>query len=78
MNSMLSNLVSVTSDGDVLWQAEYPTNNSSDRYDHISSVDPLAAYSNQSFDCILDPATGAERLWPTAEQEALIRRNLWQ
>src|SRR5947209_8745738 len=53
-----SNLISVNANGDIIWQAKYPTGSSNDRYYRIASIDPLIAYSNQSYDCTLDPETG--------------------
>ncbi len=52
------NLVALTEDGSLVWEAETPTGYPTDRYYRIASHSPLIAYSSQSFDCCIDPTTG--------------------
>ena len=52
------NLIAVNADGEKIWTAELPTNESGDRYQQVSSRSPLVAYSWKSFDCEIDESTG--------------------
>ncbi len=55
------NLIALTEDGDRLWSAELPTNQSGDTYFRVSSRNPLVANSFHSFDCEIDESTGRIR-----------------
>jgi len=52
------NLVAYDVEGNKLWTAELPTNESSDCYEEIVSIRPLVAYSWKSFECTIDLKTG--------------------
>ena len=52
------NLVAYDAEGNKLWTAELPTNESSDCYVELVSMQPLVAYSWKSFECTIDLKTG--------------------
>ena len=52
------NLVAIDGDGTRTWEAELPTTITGDRYYKVVRRIPLVAYSVQSYDCQIDPATG--------------------
>ena len=51
------NLIALNADGERIWTAELPTNESGERYYQVSSRSPLVAYS-WSFSCEIDESTG--------------------
>lgn len=59
------NLVAYDVEGNKLWTAELPTNESSDCYESIISTHPLVAYSWKSLNCTIDIKTGriVEKVW---------------
>ena len=52
----LRNLLAVTADGEMLWEAEFPEQ--VDYYYEVSSRSPLTALTFSSFRCEIDPRTG--------------------
>ena len=52
------NLLCISREGERVWVAELPTNESGDRYYRIASKCPLVAYSVKSFECMIDPWSG--------------------
>lgn len=52
------NLIAMKPTGERLWTAALPTTSSGDRYYKVASKTPLVAYSINSFECEIDPATG--------------------
>lgn len=52
------NLIALTADGETIWIADLPTNDSGDRYFMVKSKSPLVAASIYSFDCEIDESTG--------------------
>ena len=52
------NVIAVDRQGNKVWEADLPTSNTGDRYYNIASRDPLTLYSTQSYDVVLDAATG--------------------
>ena len=52
------NLVAISTVGVRLWEAELPTNMSSDVYYDVTPASPIIAYSFRSYTCTIDPDTG--------------------
>ena len=52
------NLIALNVDGERIWTAELPTNDSGDRYFMVKSRSPLVAASIYSYDCEIDESTG--------------------
>ena len=52
------NVIAVDRHGHMVWEAELPTSNTGDRYYKIANRDPLTLYSTQSYDVVLDSASG--------------------
>jgi len=52
----IRNLVAVTKEGSILWEAEFPQ--PSDYYYNFSSVEPLLVNSFSSYRCEIDPSDG--------------------
>ena len=52
------NLIALNANGERIWTAELPTNESGDTYNQVSSKCPLVAYSWKSFACEIDESTG--------------------
>jgi hypothetical protein len=52
------NVVAVDRNGNRVWEADLPTSNTGDRYYKIANRSPLTLYSTQSYDVVLDPASG--------------------
>lgn len=53
------NLIAVDAVGSPVWTASLPTNETGDCYYQIASTSPLIARSVKSYDCRIDPTTGA-------------------
>lgn len=53
------NLVAVDTDGEPRWTAALPTNSTGDCFVTIKSAEPLVALSWSSYECTIDPLTGA-------------------
>jgi len=53
-----NNLVAYDLNGNKLWTAEHPTNDSSDHYTAISKSAPLTVNNWQGFECAIDLASG--------------------
>ncbi len=53
-----NNRVAYDLNGNKLWTAEHPTNDSGDLYTAISKSMPLTVYNWQGFECAIDPAGG--------------------
>jgi hypothetical protein len=52
------NVIAVDRRGWKVWEADLPTSNTGDRYYKIATRDPLTLYSTQSYDVVVDSATG--------------------
>jgi len=52
------NVIAVDCEGNKVWEADLPTSNTGDRYYRVANREPLTLNSTQSFDVVLDPATG--------------------
>ena len=54
----LKNLVAYNTDGEMLWEADFPQNYKSDYYWKIKSKNPLIVNSFSSYECEIDLNTG--------------------
>jgi hypothetical protein len=52
------NLVAFDRSGRPRWVAELPTSSTGDRYYKVPSMEPMVAYSTQSYDCTISQQTG--------------------
>jgi hypothetical protein len=53
-----NNLVAYDLNGNKLWIAEHPTNDSGDHYTAISTSLPLTVHNWEGFECAIDPISG--------------------